>query len=99
MMDQVTYLSWSIGQSQYYRACPSVFACGGPYETRIGAAAIVEHDLARARQLVQESGYDGRPIVVLQVTDRPFMNAAAIVNGWNRPASRSLSNRWTGRQT
>jgi peptide/nickel transport system substrate-binding protein len=38
MMDQVTYLAWAIGQPQYYRACPSVFACGGPYETRIGAA-------------------------------------------------------------
>ena len=33
----------------------------------------------RARQLVKESGYDGRPIVVLHVTDVPFINAAAIV--------------------
>jgi peptide/nickel transport system substrate-binding protein len=79
MMDQETYLAWAIGQPQYYRACYSVFSCGGPYATRIGAAPIVEHDLARARQLVQESGYDGQPIVVLHVTDRPHMNAAAIV--------------------
>src|SRR5262249_28326093 len=35
MMDQVTYLAWAIGQSQYYRPCYSVFACGGPYATRI----------------------------------------------------------------
>jgi hypothetical protein len=27
-MDQVTYLAWAIGQSQYYRPCESVFACG-----------------------------------------------------------------------
>jgi peptide/nickel transport system substrate-binding protein len=79
MVDQETYLAWAIGQPQYYRACYSVFACGGPYETRIGAAPIVEHDLAKARQLVQESGYDGQPIVVLHVTDRQHMNAAAIV--------------------
>jgi peptide/nickel transport system substrate-binding protein len=52
---------------------------GGPYETRIGAAPIVEHDLARGRELVKESGYDGRPVVVLQVTDRPIFNAAAVV--------------------
>jgi peptide/nickel transport system substrate-binding protein len=39
----------------------------------------VEHDTARARQLVKESGYDGQPIVVLHVTDRPVFNAAAIV--------------------
>jgi peptide/nickel transport system substrate-binding protein len=79
MMDQETYLAWAIGQSEYYRPCYSVFACGGPYETRIGAPPIVEHDLTKARQLVSESGYDGQPIVVLQITDRPLMNAAAVV--------------------
>jgi peptide/nickel transport system substrate-binding protein len=79
MMDQLTYLAWAIGQSQYYRPCYSVFACGGPYTTRIGAEPIMEHDLTRARQLVRESGYDGRPIVMLHVTDIPFLNAAAIV--------------------
>ena len=40
MMDQVTYLAWAIGQSEYYRTCNSVFACGGPYATRIGAEPI-----------------------------------------------------------
>ena len=79
MMDQVTYLHWSIGQQQYYRPCYSVYACGGPYATRIGAEPMMQHDLTRARQLVQESGYDGRPIVVLHVTDIPFLNAAANV--------------------
>ena len=79
MMDQVTSLAYAIGQSQYYQPCYSVFACGGPYETRIGAAPLVEHDLTKARQLVRESGYDGQPIVVLHITDRPFLNAAAIV--------------------
>jgi peptide/nickel transport system substrate-binding protein len=79
MMDQETYLAWAVGQSEYYRACPSVFACGSPYATRIGAEPIIEHDLTKARQLVEESGYDGRPIVVLQITDRPVMNAAAVV--------------------
>jgi peptide/nickel transport system substrate-binding protein len=79
MMDQVTYLAYAVGESEYYRPCYSVFACGGPYTTRIGAEPIVEHDLTKARQLVQESGYDGRPIVVLQPTDRPIMNAAAVV--------------------
>jgi peptide/nickel transport system substrate-binding protein len=79
MMDQVTYLHWAIGQSQYYRPCYSVFSCGGPYATNIGAEPIMEHDLTRARHLVKESGYDGQPIVVLHPTDIPFVNAAAIV--------------------
>jgi peptide/nickel transport system substrate-binding protein len=79
MMDQETYLSWAIGHPELYQVCPSVFACGGPYETRIGAAPMVEHDLAKARELVKESGYDGRPVVLLQVTDRPHINAASVV--------------------
>jgi peptide/nickel transport system substrate-binding protein len=79
MMDQVTYLHWAHGQSQYYWPCYSVFACGGPYATQAGAEPIVNHDLTRARQLVKESGYDGRPIVVIQVTDIPHVSAAAIV--------------------
>ena len=88
MMDQVTYLSWAHGHghAKYYRPCYSVFACRGPYATKIGAEPIVNHDLSRARQLVKESGYDGRPVVVIHVTDRTHLNAAAIVTR-NRLAS------------
>jgi peptide/nickel transport system substrate-binding protein len=48
---------------------------------------MMEHGLSKARQLVQESGYDGRPIVVLHVTDIPALNAAAIVT---RPRLESI---------
>ena len=40
---------------------------------------MIEHDLTRARQLVKEFGYEGHSVVVLHVTDRPFLNAAAMV--------------------
>ena len=40
---------------------------------------LIKHDLATARQLVKKSGYDGYPIVVLQTTDKTFLNAAAVV--------------------
>jgi peptide/nickel transport system substrate-binding protein len=79
MMDQVTYLALAIGQAKYYRPCYSVFACNGPYATTAGAEPMVKHDLARARQLVKESGYDGRPVVVIHVTDIPFMDRPALV--------------------
>src|SRR6266536_127097 len=79
MMDQVTYLAWAIGPAKYYRPCFSVFPCSSPYSTKSGAEPMMKHDLTRARQLVKESGYDGRPVVVIHTTDRPHMNAAAIV--------------------
>ncbi len=79
MMDQVTYLALAIGPAKYYRPCYSVFACGGPYATTAGAEPMMKHDLARARQLVKESGYDGRPVVVIQQIDFPFVPRAAQV--------------------
>jgi peptide/nickel transport system substrate-binding protein len=79
MMDQVTYLALAIGPAKYYRPCHSVFACGGPYATTAGAEPMIKHDLAKARQLVKESGYDGRPIVVIHVTDLAHLNKAALV--------------------
>ena len=79
MMDQVTYLHMAIGQTNYYRPCYSVYPCAGPYQTRTGAEPIIKHDTAQARRLVKESGYDGRPLVVIQVTDLPFMERAALV--------------------
>ena len=45
----------------------------------IGAEPMMEHDLSKARRLVQELGYDGQPVVVLHVTDIPYLNAMAIV--------------------
>jgi peptide/nickel transport system substrate-binding protein len=45
----------------------------------MGAEPLIKHDLATARRLVKESGYDGYPVVVLQTTDKPFLNAAAVV--------------------
>jgi len=45
----------------------------------MGAEAMMKHDLVTARQLVRESRYDGYPVVVLQITDKPFLNAAAVV--------------------
>src|SRR4029450_1690338 len=79
MMDQVTYLAWAVGQSDYYRPCHSVFACGSPYATRIGSESMVNHDLTKAIQLVKESGYTGQPIVVLQTTHKPDVSAPPVI--------------------
>ena len=79
MVDQVTYLHLAVGQTQYYRPCYSVYACSGPYATNAGAEPLMKHDLGKARQLVKDSGYDGRPVVVIQQTDFPFVPRTAQV--------------------
>ena len=79
MMDQNLYLQAAIGQPKYFRPCHSVFACNGPYASKTGSEALSRQNLEKARQLVKESGYDGRPVVVVHVTDISFLSAAALV--------------------
>ncbi|HEX5814549.1 MAG TPA: ABC transporter substrate-binding protein [Methylomirabilota bacterium] len=76
-VDQQKYLQAVIGNAKYFRTCPSLFMCGGlPYETAVGAP---KPDLARAKALLKESGYDGRPIVVLDPADSPYAHGPALV--------------------
>ena len=79
MMNQETYLQAATGVAQYYRQCHSVFACNGPYASKAGAEGLAKQNLERARQLVKESGYDGRPVTVVHVTDIALLNGAALV--------------------
>ncbi|PYM28486.1 MAG: ABC transporter substrate-binding protein [Candidatus Rokuibacteriota bacterium] len=79
MMSQETYLQAAIGVSKYFRTCASVFACAGPYASKAGAEGLDRQNMERARQLVKESGYDGRPVTVVHITDIGFLNAAALV--------------------
>ncbi len=77
-MDQEEYMQAGIGNPEYYRTCAAVFMCGTPFETTAGAESFGKADLTKARQLLKESGYDGRRIVML-AQDWPFHRAAALV--------------------
>jgi peptide/nickel transport system substrate-binding protein len=79
MVDQNLYLQAAIGQPKYYKTCPAMFMCGMPFETAAGAPQ--KPDLERARALLKESGYDGRPIVILDATDVAVVHAASLVTG------------------
>ena len=75
-VDQAEYLQAQGGDARYYRTCASYYMCGSPYASDVGAP---KRDLARARQLVKESSYDGRPIVILHVTDNPTIKPLGLV--------------------
>jgi peptide/nickel transport system substrate-binding protein len=77
IVDQSKYLKAAIGVEKFYKTCPALFTCGGPFETAAGAPGTP--DLDRARALVKESGYDGRPVVVLDPTDIALTHGAALV--------------------
>lgn len=78
-VDQEQVLRAMIGNPEYYRTCPAIFGCGLPYESKAGAEVSVKGDIAKAKALLKEAGYDGTPIVVLQPTDAPSVNTQPVV--------------------
>jgi peptide/nickel transport system substrate-binding protein len=59
--------------------CATYFICGSPNETSAGAEPFRKPDLAKAKQLLAESGYKGEKIVVLVPSDVTYLNAAALM--------------------
>jgi peptide/nickel transport system substrate-binding protein len=68
-MNQPAFLRAQVGVRELYRTCFSIYPCGSEYFTTKGMDFIAKPDMKRASQLLKESGYDGRPIVVMQPTD------------------------------
>ena len=79
LVDQEHYLQAVIGNSEYYRTCPAFFGCGTPLESEVGAIPLMNQDIDKARALFESAGYDGSPVVLLQSTDIPILNGAALV--------------------
>jgi len=74
MLSHTQALLWMVNQADYMRAvagdpkswhtCAAYFMCGTPLETDARASGLTQN-LDKARQLMKEAGYDGRPIVLL----------------------------------
>ena len=75
LVDQHDYLSAMIGNPEFERVCLSPLMCGSPLPVPAGIG--VWQDLDKARALMTEAGYDGRPIVVMSPADLPISAAAA----------------------
>jgi peptide/nickel transport system substrate-binding protein len=84
--NQEDFLRSTIGDSDYYVLCKSLFPCGSPFSTEAGFTDRLEGNIARARALVQEAGYDGSPVVLLQSTDITSLSNLA-------PVAKSLMER------
>jgi peptide/nickel transport system substrate-binding protein len=76
---QVDALEATIGDKKYYIACKSYYPCGSPYATDAGWTDKLDGDIAKARKLVEEAGYDGTPIVLMQSTDNSSLSNLAPV--------------------
>ncbi|MET4328671.1 peptide/nickel transport system substrate-binding protein [Bradyrhizobium sp. i1.15.2] len=78
LVNQTDYLKAIIGNPKYYKICGSYFGCDVPMENDANTSwfkAAPNYD--RAKQLLKEGGYDGRPVILLQQTSYPPAKIAA----------------------
>jgi peptide/nickel transport system substrate-binding protein len=69
-LSQKDILAALVGNDQYFKLCGSLYGCGSPYETDAGAEQVTKGaDMEAAKALLKESGYDGKPIVIMHATD------------------------------
>lgn len=78
LVKQDDHMKATFGDPKYWRACGSYFGCGTPMENDANTDWFKGgQNVEKARQLFKESGYDGRPVVLLQATNVPYMNNSA----------------------
>jgi peptide/nickel transport system substrate-binding protein len=68
-LNQKDFLNATIGDAEFYVTCKSLYPCGSPLETTKGWDDKIESNVTKAKALLQEAGYDGTPVVLMQSTD------------------------------
>ena len=66
---QEDFLFGAIGDEKYFKLCKAMFICGTPLDTSAGMEDKLEGNLEKARELVEEAGYDGSPVILMHPTD------------------------------
>lgn len=77
--NQEDFLKATIGDPEYYKVCKALFVCGTPLATEAGMEDKLESNFAKARQLLQEAGYNKEPVVLLHSTDLQVLTNLAPV--------------------
>ena len=68
-LNQEDFLKAVIGDPRYYKTCPAMFICDTPFATDVGGEVLMTSDFERSKQLLEEAGYDGTPVVLMHSTD------------------------------
>lgn len=77
-VDQTAFLDAAMGDPAYQTECKAFLPCGTPFSIGSGSDAMTGN-IAAAREMVRQSGYDGTRAVILTPTDTPLINACCNV--------------------
>ncbi|MGI6855537.1 ABC transporter substrate-binding protein [Mesorhizobium sp. 1B3] len=79
-LGQEQVMSTMVGNPDYYWLCGAIFGCGTSLGDETGAESLkAGGDKAKARQMLEEAGYDNTPVVILQPTDIGAMGGVPVV--------------------
>lgn len=79
-LSQEAVLATLIGNPDYYKVCGAIFGCGTPLGDEAGSDTLTSGgDIAGAKKLLEEAGYDNTPIVLMQPTDVVSLTAQPVV--------------------
>lgn len=70
---QEPMLQAQVGDPEIYKVCNAPFICGTTYGKEYGDL-LIKPNIAKAKALLKEAGYDGTPIVMLHQTDLQSSN-------------------------
>ncbi len=67
--NQKDFLDGVIGDARYYKVCKAMFMCDTPYASTKGFDDKFESNFDKAKALLKEGGYDGKPVILMHSTD------------------------------
>jgi len=80
LLDQTEYMQVIVGDPEYWKLCPSYFGCGTPMSNTAGTAEFTgPKNMAKAKQLIAESGYKGERIALLDPADNHNSHSGALI--------------------
>ena len=79
LFDQREMMDAVAGDKVPSQPCSSFTVCGGPLSTEAGSESYRKPDLARARALMKEAGYNGERLVMVATPQLPVIGQMALV--------------------
>ncbi len=80
IVKQADALKASFGDSKYAKQSPSFFGVGTAMENDANTDWFkAGQNFAKARELLKEGGYDGRPVIIMQATNIAIMSNTTLV--------------------
>jgi peptide/nickel transport system substrate-binding protein len=79
LVDQKEFLAAMVGTPEFEKECYAIFMCGSPLASDKYGEEYRKTNVAKAKQLFKEAGYNGEKIVIMQPTDQQLIGTISMV--------------------